>query len=235
MLPRKNKLSRCGPSDRKHKELILAANVDAVLIVFSFSEPVFRGWLLDKYLVRLVKADLSPIICLNKFDLFTREPPEIQHLKRLGYKILNCSAKSGHGMDQLLHAIEKKKTVITGPSGSGKSSIIRFYSPGLNIKIGEIRKSDGTGRHVTSRSHCYPVTTDTWIIDTPGLRDMPLDDVTAEEVSRGFKEFKEYAGRCLFRNCQHIQEEGCAVREAVVHKHIPKFRYHSYLRIRNEI
>ncbi|MFC1583970.1 ribosome small subunit-dependent GTPase A [Fibrobacterota bacterium] len=234
ILPRKNQIIRCAPDDRKHQMLVLAANVDAVIILFSFKQPSFKGRLLDRYLVRMEKTGIDPVICLNKFDLKKKIPAEIIYLKKLGYNIHFCSARSGYGMDGLFNLIQGGKAVVTGPSGVGKSSIIRYFNPDLGVKTGPVRKSDGTGRHITTRSNCYPVSGDTWIIDSPGLREMAVRDIPAEELVKGFRDFDKLAEHCVYRNCRHVKEEGCAVKEAVEKQQVPVFRYQSYLNIVKE-
>jgi ribosome biogenesis GTPase len=229
--PRKNQLSRCGPEDRKHSELVLAVNIDWVIIVFSFKNTLFNGAMLDRFLAKTIEMGFEPVICINKYDLKSNIPEELPYLKKLGYRLIFCSVKTGQGMQELGDLIRGKKSVLTGPSGVGKSSIIKFFNPSLPVKIGAVRESDGKGRHVTNRSNFYAVDDQTWIVDTPGLRVMAIWNKPVREVDKYFKEIRTLSSKCLFRNCRHISENGCEVRRAVKVQRIPLFRYKSYLKM----
>jgi ribosome biogenesis GTPase len=231
IFPRKNHFLRLDPDTKKGKQLVMAANLDIAILVFAFTNPVFNGKLLDRYLIRTASLGLSPLICMNKVDLLRSMPAEISHLKKLGYRILKISAKFGRGMAAFKNAIKNKRGLLTGPSGVGKSTIIKFLQPGLSIDIGQVRASDGKGRHTTSRSNLYWTDDRTWLIDTPGIKTVTMRDLSRKSISSGFPEIHGLSGACKFRNCSHIDDNGCAVKKAVAAGQVPSFRYESYLRM----
>ena len=144
------------------------------------------------------------------------------------------SAKRGQGMDALRAALMDRKVVLSGPSGVGKSSLIRALIPGAAPEVGDVRKGDGKGRHTTTTSNLYQAGGIT-IIDTPGIRELGVRGVPRREFAQYWRDFGAYAGECRFRDCIHVNEPGCAVREAVEAGDLPDFRYQSYLRILDDL
>ena len=134
-------------------------------------------------------------------------------------------------MADFANAVKKKRGVLTGPSGAGKSTIIKFLKPGLVIDIGKVRASDGKGRHTTSRSNLYWTDKQTWLIDTPGIKTVSMRDIPNKHITAGFPEIYEVSQACKFRNCSHINDNGCAVKRAVAAGSVPQFRYESYIRM----
>ncbi|MBF0432163.1 MAG: ribosome small subunit-dependent GTPase A [Fibrobacteria bacterium] len=235
ILPRKNHLYRPGPVDRKNQRLLIAANIDMAIVFFAMKAPDFNSRLLDRYLGRMARFAIPPVICINKSDLCEKIPSEILYYKKIGYHIITCSIKSGEGIGGLREAMTGKKSVITGPSGVGKSSFVKYVSPDANVKTGSVRSFDGKGRHTTSRSQLYMLDDHTWLIDTPGMREMALHDFSLEDLAVTFPEIQALAWKCEFRDCKHLDEKGCAVTKALNLGDLPQFRYESYKRILDEI
>lgn len=236
VLPRKNRLSRPGPVDRAHQELVLAANVDLLLVVMAVKAPDFNARLLDRYLVVAERFGLPCLIALNKSDLSPETPPEMPHLASLGYDYHHVSAETGLGLPALRERLSGKAAVLSGPSGAGKSSLVKALSPGLELRIGEVREKDGKGRHTTTASHLYRLEGEglapgTCLIDTPGIRELGLWQVTPEELLGYFPDLKAFDGRCRFRDCKHQKEPSCSLRAAIASGEVPENRYDSYLRM----
>ncbi len=235
LLPRRSCISRPGPEERRHEEHVLAANVDIILAVFSVVMPELNLGMLQRYLAAAEKAGIPPLICLNKADLDGSLPEEVRYLESIGYPVVNCSAATGAGLDALRQKISGKTSVLSGPSGVGKSSLIKSLKPEVTIRIGDVRAGDGKGRHTTTSSHLYRLDGQTAIIDTPGIRELGLWGVTRGEVGRLFPDIAALAETCRFRDCRHLDEPGCAVRDAESKGALPSFRYHAFLRIKETL
>lgn len=231
--PRTSQITRPGPKDRHADTLILAANVDAIVVVASPLNPDFNPRLVDRYLALAEIFDIRAIICLNKVDLSDVVPAELEYLKGL-YPMVGVSAKHGQGMEALRQALTGIKVVLSGPSGVGKSSLIRKLIPGAEPGIGDVRKGDGKGRHTTTQSNLYTSGGIT-IIDTPGIRELGVRGVGKREFARYWRDFRPLLDQCRFRDCAHKNEPDCAVRAAVAEGTLPEFRYQSYLRIQEDL
>lgn len=234
ILPRTSTLSRPGPKDRRADELILAANVDALIVVAAPRQPDFNARLVDRYLALAGIFGVRAILVLNKVDLAAEVPAELEYLKGLGYPMFGVSAKLGQGVPDLRAALAGLKVVLSGPSGVGKSSLIRALVPGAEPQVGDVRKGDGKGRHTTTTSNLYQ-SGDLAIIDTPGIRELGVRGVPKREFAEYWPDFRAFRGRCRFRDCLHVNEPGCAVRGAVEAGDLPAYRYESYLRILDDL
>lgn len=208
------------------------ANVDQVFIVQSIHQPEWNHLLCDRYLVHL-KLELpfvQPCICINKCDL--AEIEEISALRKIyessGYKVFFLSAKTGEGIDELKAQAAGNRSVMTGPSGVGKSSLLNALNPSLNLKV-DVNDELQIGRHTTTASELYQFDVDGrtgWIADTPGYSLGQLRHPLPAEVAWQFPELAELAGECKFADCLHLMETGCNVIENL--DRVPKSRYESY-------
>ncbi len=243
ILLRENYLSRKAPKIRgasyrgERLEQIIAANIDRVFIVTSIAEPNFNNKTVDRFLVACESSGLKPIIIINKVDLDEHQ----QHFKwknlysDIGYEVIVTSKKNGTGLDELKSKLPENKNLFWGQSGVGKSSILNAIYPQLNLKTGEISNYTSKGTHTTVTSNLFFVGENTFIIDTPGVREIDPYGIRKEDLGHYFIEFADYIHQCRFNTCTHQHEPGCAVVEAVNKGLITEERYDSYLRILDTI
>ncbi|MGN1393742.1 MAG: small ribosomal subunit biogenesis GTPase RsgA [Succinivibrionaceae bacterium] len=214
----------------------IVANISKIIIV-NAKEPEFSTNILDRYLIACAKAQLSPIIIINKADLFTDdEKTELEKTlnvyKNLGYKTLLVSTQTQEGISELLNLIENENTVLVGQSGVGKTSLLNVLVPTAYANTNEISQTSGLGQHTTTNTKLYHLDNGGLIIDSPGIREFALWHLTNEEVTKSYKEFTPYIGCCKFRDCKHNENEpGCAIVDAVKNGKISQFRYDNYLKI----
>lgn len=239
VLPRRTKLSRksqSSPYEGNSYEDIVAANVDHVVIVASFQNPPLRPGLIDRYLVAAGKGGLEPIICLNKIDL--ANPDEIEPVanvyRQLDYPVILTCAKSGRGMDELRRRLAEATSVFAGHSGVGKSTLLKQLCPGIEMKTAEVNPKTGRGKHTTTAAQLIHLPTGGYVIDTPGIRQFGLWDLTPEDVQVYFTEIAQQGQACRFRDCSHTVEPDCAVREAIERGAIHPQRYESFLKLQDE-
>ena len=219
VLPRRNALTRPA-----------VANTDQAIVIFAVSSPEPSFGLIDRYLVGMSYVDMPVILVLNKVDQ-NRERAETlcEIYKKAGYPVLLTSAKTGEGVELLRDILEGKTSVLSGPSGVGKSSLMNRLFPEFGAKTGEISEKIGRGRHTTRHSELSLVGTDTYLCDTPGFSSVELPErVDEESLPLCFPEFEPYLGKCRFVSCRHLAEPDCAVKEAVEHGEIGRSRYASY-------
>jgi ribosome biogenesis GTPase len=229
ILPRQRVLSRCPPPPRPPVEQVILANPDQVVVVFSLRNPPLSPFMLDRYLVACAAAQLPVLIVLNKADLLEEDDLELIALYRaIGYTVLTTSALSGEGLEALREALRGKVSVLVGPSGVGKSSLLNALWPELDLEVGEISTYHDRGRHTTVVACLLHPEPGTYVADTPGLRQFRLWDIAPEQLEAFFPEMAPYLGRCRFKPCTHLHEPGCAVRAAVERGEISELRYESY-------
>ncbi len=237
VLPRKTVLDRPDPRNPNQRK-VLVANVDVVVIVAAARRPDFTPGLIDRYLIAVERGGAAPLLCLNKVDLLdepTQLPQAVDLYRRLGLPVISASAKAEHGLDDLRRALAGKLCAFVGHSGVGKSSLLNALRPDLDLRTSDVRASDGTGRHTTTRSTLYSIGHGTRVIDTPGVRELGLWELTFDELCEGFPEFLDIAAGCRFSNCRHLREPDCAVREAVEEGQLSADRFATYLRLLNEL
>lgn len=238
-LERSSELARRDPRTRGRRAKVIVANVDQVLVVFSVTRPEPRLRLVDRFLVLASANRIPAVLVVNKLDLVD-DPAEAEALfgdyRAAGYDVIFTSAKQARGVEQLRARICGRTSVLAGPSGVGKSSLMNAVEPGLGLRVAEVSKAVGKGRHTTVSARLIPLQCGGYVADTPGLRELGLWDVAAEELDTHFAELHDYLGTCRFaRNCTHTHEPGCVVREAVEEGTVSKNRYESYVALREEL
>lgn len=231
--PRRSLLSR---GDAQGKSKPIAANIDVIVIVMS-SVPIFSEYLIDRYLVAAELLKIHPILVLNKTDLFNETSKQealtrLEAYRHIPYPVILSSIYTENGLQELSDLLANQSAVLVGPSGVGKSSIIAALG-GETIKVGEV-STKGAGKHTTTATRLYHLPQGGQLIDSPGVREFNLWSVTKAEVLQGFKEFQQFLSGCKFRDCWHVAEPGCAVREAMAEGKISPLRYANYQELMKE-
>ncbi len=221
LLTRKNELKR--PS---------VCNVDFCLIVTSMKSPDYNALLLDKEISLSLLSKIPPVLYFSKVDLLTKEEKEKYFLLKKMYQDIGFPVFDTETIKELCNFLQKKIVVLTGQTGAGKSTLIKKIAPELDIKTNEISKALNRGKHTTRHTEIYDVL-GIWFCDTPGFSSLNLDGYTKEEIKNSFPEFQEYT--CKFRDCIHIKEQSCAVKEALEKGVISQSRYESYKKMLSEV
>jgi ribosome biogenesis GTPase len=236
-LPRRTALSRRLPGAKLPTEQVIVANADQLIAVASLGTPPLNRRLLDRFLVIAEDADLRSIVVLNKIDLASEADwrPVARVYEGAGYEVVPTCALDGRGVGRLVSLLGGRLSVFAGASGAGKSSLLNAIEPGLGIKVREVSRKTGKGKHTTTNVTIFPVGDDTLVADTPGFRELGLWQVHPDDLGVLFPEFRELIPRCRFRSCNHGPEPGCAVKAAVTEGALDAERYDSYLRLLEEL
>ncbi|MDE7299040.1 MAG: ribosome small subunit-dependent GTPase A [Lachnospiraceae bacterium] len=207
------------------------ANADQAVIVFAAAEPQPNFNLLDRFLVLMRWQGMRTIVCFNKKDQITQEQQERlrEAYRDSGCQVLLVSARRDEGMDLLGQELKGRTTVLAGPSGVGKSSIVNRLFPEAEMETGSISEKIKRGRHTTRHSELFYVGEETYLFDTPGFSSLYLPEMEKEELKDCYPEFEPYRGKCRYLSCIHGREPECAVRAAVEMGSICKQRYENYL------
>lgn len=236
VLPRKSQLARRAPGSG-YGERIVAANVDQVMVVFAMVKPEPNLAMLDRFLVIAEANDLSARIVINKVDLAGEAGARrlVSDYAKAGYPLHFTSVKQNMGLAELRSALENRTTVLSGPSGVGKSSLLNTLFPGLNLRVGEISESVNKGRHTTVGALLHHLSGDSYVVDTPGLREVGMWGLDPDSLDECFPEFAPLLSLCRFTDCTHTAEPGCKIRDAVAKREISEARYESYRKLREEL
>lgn len=237
IFPRRTVLSRRLPPPHsgaeREEEQVIVANPDQVLIVFAVRNPPLNPLMLDRYLVACEAADLPMTIIINKSDLpqDSELTQQLMRYEKIGYDILYTSAQTGQGLEGLKRLLKDKLSVLTGPSGVGKSSLLNAVWPHLSLEMGIISEYHDRGKHTTVVTELLNPEPGYYVADTPGLRVFLFWDIDPEQLEAFFPEMLPYLRECRFTPCTHTHEPQCAVRQAVEEGKIHPARYESYLKM----
>lgn len=206
------------------------ANVDQGLIIFATTNPQPNLNLLDRFLIMMLQQKVETIICFNKKDLVEKKDLKIlkETYVKCGYQVIVTSTYTKEGLDLLGNKLNNKTTVLAGPSGVGKSSIINILVPSADMEIGDISKKLKRGRHTTRHSEIFYVKENTYIIDTPGFSSLEVKDIEKEELKDYYPEFIHHEGKCRFNGCLHVNEPNCSVKDALARGELSQIRYENY-------
>jgi ribosome biogenesis GTPase / thiamine phosphate phosphatase len=235
--PRRSQLARRAPGGRGRRASVIVANIDRVVLVFATARPEPKARLLDRFLVLAEANELDVLIVLNKIDLASDDFASafLAPYEAAGYPTLGTCAISGHGLEPLRSALCCGRSVVTGPSGVGKSSLLNAVQPGLGLRVAAISEAVRKGRHTTVTAELIPLACGGYVADTPGLRELGLWRVPPQLLATCFPEFRPLLLACRFtRSCTHTHEPGCAVRAAVDGGTLDAARYRSYVVLREE-
>jgi ribosome biogenesis GTPase len=241
---RRNHINRQSPRI-KSQQHIVAANIDQSLLIATLKEPRTSQGFIDRFLVACEMYHVPAIILFNKIDLYKdKDHQKFKQLKevyeKVGYKVIGISLKRDKNVESIKDLLKDKITLISGHSGVGKSTFINTIIPHVQIKTQDVSGWSGKGQHTTTFAEMYELPPDSHrdggkIIDTPGMKEFGLVDIERQELSGYFPEMRERLNECQFNNCLHINEPGCAVKQAVIDGEIDEDRYVSYVNILESI
>lgn len=235
ILPRRNYINRQSPRV-KHQQHIIAANLDQSLLVATLKDPKTSQGFIDRFLVVCEMYHVPAIILFNKTDIYRdkefRKLEELSSMYRLlNYQVHAVSVENNKGLAELHQLLTDKITLVSGHSGVGKSTFVNYLLPGQEIKTQDVSGWSGKGMHTTTFATMYDLPAGGKIIDTPGIRELAVTGLEKEELSHYFPEMRDRLNDCRYNNCMHINEPGCAVKQAVIDKEIHEDRYVSYVNI----
>ena len=235
--PRKNYIVRKSPK-KKHFAHMIAANIDQAVLIASHKRPRTSLGFIDRFLVTLEAFRIPGYLLINKSDLYSKEEQAallgiMELYESIGYQTMMTSFIEGVP-NQVVDWLQAKTTLLSGHSGSGKSTLINLLQPNAHQQIGEISDFANKGVHTTTFAEMFSLDADTYVIDTPGIKELGLAEITAEELSHYFPEMRNLMGQCKFNNCRHVDEPSCAVQEAVQSGDIALSRFESYLSMMQE-
>ncbi len=232
ILPRHNYINRQSPR-HKHQHHIVAANLDQTVLVVTIREPRTSQGFIDRFLVAAEMYHVKPVLVFNKSDLYRAKELQLFEALRdmyqpIGYPVLLVSAEKQEGLSELNAVLKDKTTLLSGHSGVGKSSLLNVLFPGMNRKTQDVSGWSGKGQHTTTFAEMFDLPQGGKIIDTPGMREFGIVDLSKQELSHYFPEMKNRIQNCQFNNCLHSNEPGCAIKDAVNQGLIHEDRYVSY-------
>ena len=226
ILPRENELVRPAVS-----------NIDQAMVIFAAAEPNPNFNLLDRFLLLMGKQGVPVIICFNKRDIVEQKELDLLYhtYEKCGYHILFTSTYTKEGVEQVKEQLKDKTTVLAGPSGVGKSSMMNLLQPKAQMETGEVSEKIKRGRHTTRHSEIIHIEGNTYVMDTPGFSSIWIDQFEKEELKDYFTEFLEFEPECKFKGCVHINEPVCGVKKALAEGKISEIRYENYVNLYEEL
>jgi len=235
VLERRNYILRKASNLSKHSQII-AANIDQVMLMITIVLPVTAVEFIDRFLITAEAYRIPVRIIINKKDLYNEDQlTKMEYLismyNKIGYKTTRLSLVEGTGLEEIREEVKDKITLISGNSGVGKTTLLNYLNPDLNLKTEEISDYHKQGKHVTTFPEMHRMPFGGFVIDTPGIRGFGVVDMQRNEIYHFFREIFISSKECRFANCLHLDEPGCAVRSAVENGEIDSLRYRSYLNI----
>jgi ribosome biogenesis GTPase / thiamine phosphate phosphatase len=234
--PRRTRFSRRQPGPRgSWREDVMVANPDLVAVVFAVDRPPPNPRLIDRFLVVAEYNEVPVLLVANKVDLGADAARAIfGPYERIGYDVLYAAAKAGIGVEELRERLAGKLSIVTGPSGVGKSTLLNALQPGLQLATGEVSSvEEGKGKHTTTHAELLPLEGSErgYVADTPGIRELGPWEIPGSELAWCFPEFRDHLGHCAFNDCSHLHEPRCGLRAAVGRREVSEERYDSYRRL----
>ena len=235
ILPRRNYITRQAPSHRMHHHIV-AANLDQSIMFATLKEPRTSQGFIDRFLVTCEAYHVPAIIIFNKLDIYRKkEMDKLEMLTevytKIGYRVIGISVLENTGLEELKDLLKDKTTLMSGHSGVGKSSFINHLFPAFDLKTQDVSGWSGKGMHTTTFAEMFDLPGGGRVIDTPGMREFGIVEISRQELSHYFPEMRALLGDCQFNNCLHINEPGCAIKKAVEDGRIDAERYVSYWNI----
>lgn len=239
IVDRENYIVRVSPHNKNQKHIV-AANLDAALVVATIAEPRTSQGLIDRFLITAEAYHIPAIIVINKIDLQKpKHKEQMEHwmdmYAQAGYEVFPVAALEPDTLKPLSERLKNITTLFSGHSGVGKSTLINQLIPGANLKTIEVSEWSGKGQHSTTFAEMFDLPEGGKIIDTPGVKEFGLIDFEKEELGQYYPEIRKLMNDCKFNNCQHMNEPGCAVKAAVVNGTFSEDRFISYLTILDTI
>ena len=239
VLERKNYINRQSPRAR-HQHHIVAANLDQSALVATIKEPRTSQGFIDRFLVASEAYHVPAVILFNKADIYGNKEMTLfaewkEMYEAAGYKVLLCSAKEDKDLDELKDILKNKLTLFSGHSGVGKSTLINYLLPDLHLRTKDVSEWSGKGLHTTTFAEMFDLPFGGSLIDTPGMREFGLVDISHQELSHYFPEMRRLLQECQFNNCLHLEEPGCAIKKALEEGRLNADRYISYCTIFDSI
>lgn len=236
---RDNYIARVSPHN-KNQHHIVGANLDQTLLFATLRNPKTSSGFIDRFLISAEAFHVPAILVFNKIDIYRKKEIDLLEIytdlyNKIGYKVMLISMETEQGLRDLKYLLKDKTTLISGHSGVGKSTFINTVHPEVSLKTGEVSGWSGKGMHTTTFSEMIDLPFGGKVIDTPGIREFGVLDISRQELSHYFPEMRARIHDCKFNNCLHLDEPGCAITEAVINGEIAEERYISYCKILDTI